>query len=431
MIRNLAPGAALACFGMTASALLGVLVSRPNPIGPTAIALFLLLLFGVMISRSLVAPVASALLVFFASETELGQAVDVVSVGAKSGAFALLVVLAARCRADRRPTLFAWFAAVAGLAYSWAGYRNPSIIWVVDALGLLLAVLALAMVASRVAAATIGEAVDIALAVSLTFSALLPFTGWTGVIEGGRLEGFFANANTLGFMAAAGVMRATLAWRGGWHWLLLGASALCLIWSGSRAPMLGLGVGVAIALIYSIIRGSNGIHRLVWMALTLAAGGVAFLSIGQEGVGMRRTADTRAEGTGYAFQAVRLYPWDGVGYAGSSVEVASSPLRWLAETGWPGFWLILAAYGVLAVAAWNQSWRTMFVASFGISHSVFEGWLFAGGSSLFVVFWLILFSVQGGQGNLHRRDAYAAANSDVRRFGDKGRRPAGRLLAPQ
>jgi hypothetical protein len=402
--------------------------------GPLALAMLGLgaLALSVVLAPSPRVPLTLAILLFFASETDAARESALLSASSKGAALAFVALIAVRFARDGRPApMFTGVVALSIGAYAWAGTAGYSAAWPVDTLGIILALATLRLVMLRVTALDIGIALDWALVAALLGSLALVAPGWFGPVQGGRLQGFFANANTLGFIAAVAFLRATLHHHGARMWAYGTLAVVVLVWTGSRAPVLAASLALILALIQTLLSRREGTGRVLVIATAAAVvGGLVINGVVGSGLAVLRTDDTRAIGTSYALESVAAHPAFGIGYGQSEIEVASTPLRWMGEMGWLGLVFVVAIQAWLVFSSWRMPWRTFMVVLFGVVHSWFEGWFLAGGSSLYFVFWLLVFSGLTPSGRLRPREAHAATHPHSGPAGSGRRRSPGGLPAP-
>jgi hypothetical protein len=261
-----------------------------------------------------------------------------------------------------------------------------------------------------------------ALSLCLLWALIRPSEAFAGV----RLEGVFRNANTLGFFGACGLLLSLSAPLGTRGKALLGVSVLCLVAAGSRSAALAAALALVLGGTHALAH--RGSKRLLYAALWvgLLCGGALFV-VNRSQTQLLRGGDSRTSGSEYARAVSEQFPWSGVGYQKSVIEVASTPLRWLAEGGYIPFSAIVLAYLAMIVVGWRGGTTVFAFAVFGIVSSVFEGWYVAGGSGLFVVYWLALISAANSSNSVHPQAANPSAIPRVRPAGGKRGRPPGHL----
>ncbi len=383
---------ALGLIGLLALAV--VLLTRPGPRMLVGLAIMLQLASAVDLGRS--SPTYAVL-------------VRVLAVGA-----CLLTLSMARQTRDNTRVLYpVWLWGT--LAFLWVGAASGiSARWLFGIIILGLTCAALIAVGRHVSAPDMGAALDVALIVSYLVCYGAAVIGVFTPIEAGRLEGAFANANTLGFLAGLGVVRFVVDDRRGTRSRLMLVLALpAAILSGSRAPVAALAVAVVIAGFHSVLVAGGRGRRILGMTLGAAAIAMAFVTqLSDVDLTVLRTNDSREAGFDYALREAVITAGRGHGFEQGTVEVASTPFRWLADGGYPGLLFVLLAYVSAFLLAWRIDWRATLVVVFGIVHSVFEGWYFAGGSTLFFVQWTALLSVVPSASRLRREDANSPTGTD-------------------
>lgn len=235
------------------------------------------------------------------------------------------------------------------------------------------------------------------VALSLFFVVFVPSVGIgssNAAVEAGRWRGVMENPNGLGVMAVLLIMlssRQTSSLRS----LLL--TAVVLVGSGSRSSALGLGVMIWPRI---FARSSRVVRRTTLVIAVLIAVpllyGVLFTDgavQSDDGTGVLRTKNTRAESWGYATTSIGSHLVGGLGMGNDvlasgdrEMGVTSSVLRPMTELGLPALIPLgmVLALGVRFIRAPESPFRT--VVAFMMIHGVFEGWLFAGGSVVFALF---------------------------------------------
>lgn len=317
------------------------------------------------------------------------------SLGVIARALALVVILVASVRTKKEeqsnPSSELLVLAILGtLAYAAAIFvHGTSMDSVTDFASFALSCLTLIVAYKRLPAAMLRRGVEsticVAIVLSLASGVFAPGTA----IEAGRLEGIFVNANTLGFFAALALLMGLTQRPSGMRTMIIVSSAVCLVATGSRSPLLSMAVAMSLASIVAIARGEPKAIRLIVLTLAGCFGGyVAVNSYLSADLSLFRTNDSRTPGTTYALDTAAAHPWQGVGYGMAQIEVASSPLRWLTETGVIGLLCVVICYAAILIMSLRYSWHVFMVAVFGVIHSNFEGWYFAGGSGLFFAYWL-------------------------------------------
>lgn len=262
-----------------------------------------------------------------------------------------------------------------------------------DAFSLISACLVMTIGVRRLPTDTLRRGMERALFLALGLSAAAGLLTPGTAIRGGRLAGVFVNANTLGFFAALGLLMGVTVVTGWSRWTLLSLSTATLVAAGSRSPLLAFVVAMIVASISVIVKSERrSLRLLILTALGSFAGYFVITSLQSSNLFIVRDNNSRSGGTNYARYIADISPWRGIGYGRAQVEIASTPLRWLAETGILGLALVVIAYVFVMVLALRRSWPSVLVATFGVTSSLFEGWYFAGGSALFLGYWLVYFS---------------------------------------
>ena len=146
-----------------------------------------------------------------------------------------------------------------------------------------------------------------AFVTSLLLSPAHPFSS--------RLVHPYYTSVSLGLAGALGLLIA-ITWRGGPTWWRLVGGAACLsmfLWSGSRGPLIALGLGLLAALVVSagrqwrgVLAGVTGAALLVGLLQLAVPGGVV-------GRFMQNTLNGRGAYWADALDTARLHPWGGVG----------------------------------------------------------------------------------------------------------------------
>lgn len=238
---------------MPTSTLLCVLVVGCAAIAATAPAL-LPLAYAIALCAALWVPVifllvrqprillAIAVILFLLSGTDMARSSPQFAIGMRL--LALGFCLCSYFRATRSPrsspTMILSTVLLLGLfTYLWtvsiSGLTGP---WLFGMGGFVLTGATLLLVGYRVDAKSIGVAVDWALIIAFATSFVLALAGAPSTVAGGRLEGLFANANTLGFMASLSLARFVVTYpRTLRSKLLLLLSAPAALLAGSRSQV--------------------------------------------------------------------------------------------------------------------------------------------------------------------------------------------------
>lgn len=362
--------------------------------------------------------VTLALLLQMSSATEYARASPEFSAAARGAAIVLcLFLLAGYDRYRQRGSALAAVWVCGTSAFLWVGAASGlSLEWVLGAVGLALTAVALGVVARHATPQAIGAALDGALIFTYSACYLSVLAGLSTPVEGGRLEGFFANANTLGFLASLGVVRFVISPdRRHRVYLVLVLAIPAVFWTGTRAAAAAFVAAIIAAALYSLLSKRRQGQRILGAVLVVSAISGAWLvqSVDTE-VTLLRTNDSRADGVAYALSVAESTNGLGQGYENGVIEIASTPLRWLADGGYVGLSLVLTAYVVVLLSASRLGWKVVLVAVYGVAHSTLEGWYFSGGSALFFSYWLAFFSA-APFGGLHHQETNAATESDIRR----------------
>jgi hypothetical protein len=208
---------------------------------------------------------------------------------------------------------------------------------------------------------------------------------WRGITQNPNALSTFAG---IFFFTAASTMGALAS---------LVPTGLVLVGTASRSVALAMGV-VAWP---QVMRGRSRIARRIAVAVAVAVAlpvlYTVFFSENTTPVSISdqalvRTTNTREESWSGAVDALREHPIGGLGpgndfrSSDEGIPVSSSVLRPLVELGYPALIPLglIALVGVRAARGRSSLFRSLF--AFMVIHGIFEGWLFAGGSMLFVVF---------------------------------------------
>ncbi|WP_188898466.1 O-antigen ligase family protein [Microlunatus endophyticus] len=357
-------------------------------IGLVALAAFAI--FAVCVTSQKVY-VATAVSLYMLSQTPQGHTIS--GLGIATRAFAL-AVLATAC--FLRPQAYTTRASRALLATTICGtgayaveiYNHgrsssaivPAVVYVL--VGVLL------LSASRtIDAAQLRSGVATAIAGATGLSILLALVApGTGLVAN-RLAGIFRDANSTGFFAGLGVVISVISPRLRFRNILLGMSAIALIWTASRSALLAVAVAAVLTGVRVLITNERK-RALKYAVAGIACGAIIWASTARQNLLILRTQNTREPGIEYTMEIVRDRPWIGVGYGNNPVEIASTPLRWLAQDGVPALIAVMLAYLIALIISWRHGWTAFLVMTFGITSSLFEGWYLAGGSGLFIAFWL-------------------------------------------
>src|SRR5699024_5346788 len=256
-----------------------------------------------------------------------------------------------------------------------------------NTLSFTLSCLVIIFAAARVRPTLSETGIERALFIALILSVLWAIIQPGEAFRGGRLEGIFVNANTLGFFAALGLLICVTHQRTRFRSHLFILSGASLVASGSRSPLLALAVAMIVGSVVAIVRLEKGnVRLLIFTALGSLIGLAVRNLVVTQDLDILRTNDSRAGGTEYALRVAGSHPWFGIGYGNSQSESASTALRWMTEGGVVSLMCVVCVYVLILKSASAHSWQAVTLAVFGIVHSIFEGWYFAGGSGLFFAF---------------------------------------------
>lgn len=386
--------------------------------GQTQIALTgaVALALGLMICRTPVAYVTTAALLYMSAHTHPAEG-ESVAILLRVGGLAVLVLAGVQFRNGTKMPVEGLGSLKAVLYCGAAAYGvtiavhgvSPEIVlaWATFVgVGFALSILSRNSQRADIATA-LGRALLIALLGSIVMGIAVPSIG----LEGDRLEGIFRNANTLGFFAALGIMLSIGVRENSARVLLFLLGGACLLWSASRSALLAIAIAVTLSGLRAIV--TNDDKRSAWIALVGGSvGGVVLSLTDTQTVMILRTNDSRAGGTEYALQVADQSLWTGIGYGGSVVEVASTPLRWLVEGGLLAALAVVLAYLLAFIAAWRLNAPAFAVVVFGIVSSLFEGWYLAGGSALFLMHWLTyVATIANAEGTFYSRSPNSSKNA--------------------
>lgn len=240
-------------------------------------------------------------------------------------------------------------------------------------------------------------ALGVVVVVSVVFVLLNPGVGISGSeIDGSmnRWRGILENPNALAALASmvfllsntqVGVIMTVI------------PTLVILFGSGSRSSTLGLGV-VMWPRIFA--RATPFMRRASMVVAIVAALPLLYAVFFTEGSptpddqsGVMRVTNTRAESWGYGTDAIKANLFGGIGLGNDRaasgermMHIHSSVLRPLTELGLPALIPLgmVLAKAIQYLRAPESSMRTIF--AFLIIYGVFEGWIFAGGSLIFIVF---------------------------------------------
>lgn len=405
---------------LTAAVLVGGVASAGMMMVPPAAQLALvagvLIVVTLGVSRTPVVYLAVAVVLYLFSQTEFSAAFPEAGVATRGAAVVVALMAARLANASRpdKPRELLALAALASSAYATSIVAHGATVTAMLDMAVLIVVCAsLYVVVSKVDATSIKMALEVAMWVVLASSALAVLSSYVGALEAGRLTGYLSSSNSLGFFAALAVLLGLLVDGRRMRFMLVVVAAVVLVLTASRASLLALVVATGVTSIRVVVRREPHSQRLI--GATAIGGVLAYVVlqvIAATELLIVRTNNSREAGAEYALQARQGSPWTGIGYDQSESEIASTPLRWLAEGGYVGLGLVLLSYAVLLIWSWWRSWQAFLVAAFGVTHSLFEGWLFAGGSGLFLTFWLLYYCASAtSTGALHHASPDSTASA--------------------
>ncbi len=250
---------------------------------------------------------------------------------------------------------------------------------------LLTVVRALSSDGGATAARIAPQAFGFAMAVSLVMAFLVP----DQAIIQGRLRGMFVNANLLGFYAFLSLMSAILLARRVISFLLLTTMSFWVIlWTDSRTSAIAAVLAIVLLALFS--------HRRARQLLLIIIGAACLvyfdvLHIGA--VSSSRDLGTRDGSWDEALRVLNVAPFTGVGNGATAVEVASTPLRALAEGGVLALAGVGVMYLVLLRASSRQGRYLLAVCVGSIVHSLGEGWFLSSLSPMLLAFVMVWIGV--------------------------------------
>lgn len=222
-----------------------------------------------------------------------------------------------------------------------------------------------------------------AVALSLGIGLLDPTQG----LAGGRLRGLFVNANLLAFYSFLALITGLLLVRVGFASLVLSAiSIAAVVWTGSRTAAIASATAILLLALF-------GNRRSRWFVLA-ALGLVALVLIGVLDLGpspLFRSLDTRDGSLDEAVRVLSLSPLLGLGFGGSGVEIASTPLRAVVEGGTLALIAVVVMYLLLLREAQRRTPTLVAVAAAAIISSFGEAWFLSAigpMTLLFVSLWI-------------------------------------------
>ena len=389
----------------------------------SAIVIDIALVIFLMVARPSAMHVGIAVALYMFAHSEASRDNEVVGVVARILALAVVLIAVSRCRRDSQrvqPWEFSALILLSSLAYLTAmlthGFTSAAII---DLTSLALSCICLFEAFRYLPRELIRAGVELAIFLAVGTSLALAFALPGFAFEGVRLEGLFVNANTLGFFAALGLLLGVLGDGRRFRFALMVVSGVTLVMTGSRSALLALTIAMLLTSLRVVIRRDKGTLSLIAMTAVGSTAGYFLLSssLSTEML-ILRDNDSRSTGSDYALEIASQHLWRGIGYGQSQIEIANTPLRWLAETGLVGFLCVIVAYIVILTFAWRRSWQAFLVATFGVVSSLFEGWYFAGGSGLFFTYWFVYVCAAGSSSHpLHREGADTTKSAGLQRSG--------------
>lgn len=258
--------------------------------------------------------------------------------------------------------------------------------------GVVLLCVVISCSAPQLASGTLQRSVIIALAATVIASIVMGFLLPEFGIQQGRLRGVVNNANLLGFYAfLLGVVALVAVKRTSARVVLLGAAAIALLWTASRASTLALIIAIVVLIL--LTRLATGLLVTAGLAILGIIVGLVWPSFLNVFEGVTRGNDSRSGSLDVALAAVKSNPWSGVGLGNEASIIASSPLRAAANGGIPG----LIVVGILWVAILYTSARvggkTLALGVAAVAHSCFEGWLLSPVGPMILIFALVWLTV--------------------------------------
>lgn len=238
------------------------------------------------------------------------------------------------------------------------------------------------------------------MVVSLLMGFLLPGVA----LRGERLRAFMANPNSLGAYAALALLVAVVLIRSGTvSVLLVLASFVVILWSGSRASALAAMAGL-------LVLGVLGSSRPRWL---LAGAGMAAIGLtimadlALFDGGLFREANTREASLNEALRVLQGSPLLGLGAAQETVEVASSPLRAIVHGGAVGLLGIVVMYAALVLEALRVRGALVALTVAGIVHSLAEGWFLSAVSPMLLVYLAVWIAFRHESSRVHESPSEA------------------------
>jgi hypothetical protein len=224
-------------------------------------------------------------------------------------------------------------------------------------------------------------ALAMVLALSVAYGWALPSVG----IAGGRLRGITDNANSLGFYAfLLGSLALIIVKQTSARIVLFALSGGVIVWTSSRASMLALGI-VVLSLLFSR-RSLTAVLAAVGVIGACIVGWVAWPGVSDMGSALLRANNSRSLSFDTAIQAFHSSPLIGLGMGNNANEIASSPLRALADGGIGGLVAVVILWVSLLWFSRQGGIRTVGFAVAAIVHSLFEGWLLSPVSPFLLIF---------------------------------------------
>jgi hypothetical protein len=272
----------------------------------------------------------------------------------------------------------------------------------------------------------------IARVAPLIFGSVLALSAGTGFlfpsvgIAGGRLRGVFNNANLLAFYSLLALVAGVLLVRRGLVSLTLSALSVVLIyWTGSRATAIAAVCLVVLLALFGSRRARWIVGALVCVVLSALVG-----IIETSGSLIVRAWGSRDASVGEAMRAWSIDPLLGLGFGGPIVEVASTPLRALAEGGLVALAGVVIMYVVLLREAFRRNAVLSALCIAAVIHSFGEAWLLSSIGPMMLVFtatWIaVSFRYGRGSGTVFVRCPEEDSGPEMRpgrRIGLDGGRP--------
>ncbi|MGN6413377.1 hypothetical protein [Flexivirga sp.] len=373
---------------------------------------------------------------FLAGHSSL-RASETAAIALRAEGLLVLILFAATYRSDdtvqrcRVPRDITGLVLLGGLLYAMSSVLdNFAVLTVITGVAFVVGVSAVAAMYRTGQSQRFVEGMTVAIQACLIIG-LVMYVATPGLsIVGDRLQGFFVSANTLGFFAAIWLLHAITTKPLNYRLLVLSVPAVAsILLCGSRSSA----VAISAALIVLVLRSeheSNTRARARKLTATAFTGVSAMLIEGGPLVAeLLRTNNSRANTTAYALHGATWHVLGGVGYGKAAVEVASTPLRWLAEEGLIAMALCVLAYLIIIKVGFRSGSRVAACATFGVVSSLLEGWYFAGVSALFVMYWAVVMAAHSATADpLRPPTTITAADAGHERHSPGKRRRRGVVL---